>query len=330
MQYFPATKIPSVSGCRQLPVGGYNENNFGDIKLELWVKGIPKASRNFIQLCVEGYWDDTIFHRIIKGFITQNGDPTGRISYEITFSSMRFNCYAGKDDNDSQFFFTLSSTPDLQNKHTLFGYNENNFGNIKLELWVKGIPKASRNFIQLCVEGYWDDTIFHRIIKGFITQNGDPTGRISYEITFSSMRFNCYAGKDDNDSQFFFTLSSTPDLQNKHTLFGKFTGETIYIMFKFGEALVDENDRSLYPSRLIKTIILNSPFADISRIIVQEKFSLDSIILYHEKFCYKDFNLVSFGEAAEEDEEESLMLNKKFSNQGKSARDYLTDSKLSS
>lgn len=48
------------------------------------------------------------------------------------------------------------------------------------------------------------------------------------------------AGKDDNGSQFFFTLGSTPELQNKHTIFGKVTGETIYNMLKLEEALVDE------------------------------------------------------------------------------------------
>ena len=49
----------------------------GDIDLELWAKETPKACRNFIQLCMEGYYDNTIFHRIIKGFIAQGGDPTG-------------------------------------------------------------------------------------------------------------------------------------------------------------------------------------------------------------------------------------------------------------
>ncbi|OAD55133.1 Peptidyl-prolyl isomerase cwc27 [Eufriesea mexicana] len=48
----------------------------GDIESELWAKETPRASRNFIQLCMDGYWDDTIFHGIIKGFITQGGDPT--------------------------------------------------------------------------------------------------------------------------------------------------------------------------------------------------------------------------------------------------------------
>ncbi|OAD57731.1 Peptidyl-prolyl isomerase cwc27 [Eufriesea mexicana] len=124
-------------------------------------------------------------------------------------------------------------------------------------------------------------------------------------------------GKDDNGSQFFFTLNSTPDLQNKHTI-------------------LDENDRPFYPPRMIKTIILNNPFSDIiSRIIVEEseevkdnsktktagvkyksymfaEFRPDSIILCNEKFCYRDFNLLSFGKEAEEDNEESVILSKKF------------------
>ena len=45
-----------------------------------------------------------------------------------------------------------------------------------MELWAKETPKACRNFIQLCMEGYYDNTLFHRIVKGFIAQGGDPTG----------------------------------------------------------------------------------------------------------------------------------------------------------
>lgn len=48
------------------------------------------------------------------------------------------------------------------------------------------------------------------------------------------------AGKNDNGSQFFFTLAATPELQNKHTIFGKVTGETIYNVLKLADALVDE------------------------------------------------------------------------------------------
>ncbi|OAD52725.1 Peptidyl-prolyl cis-trans isomerase CWC27 like protein [Eufriesea mexicana] len=80
-----------------------------------------------------------------------------------------------------------------------------------------------------------------------------------------------YAGEDDNGFQFFFTLGSTSELQNKHTIFGKVTGETIYNMLKLEKAPVDENDRLLYPPRLLKSIILNKPFSVIiSRTIVQK------------------------------------------------------------
>lgn len=47
------------------------------------------------------------------------------------------------------------------------------------------------------------------------------------------------AGKDDNGSQFFFTLGSTPELQNKHTIFGKVAGDTIFNLTKLNETLVD-------------------------------------------------------------------------------------------
>ena len=44
------------------------KTSVGDIDIELWSKETPKACRNFIQLCMEGYYDETIFHRIVKGF----------------------------------------------------------------------------------------------------------------------------------------------------------------------------------------------------------------------------------------------------------------------
>ena len=49
----------------------------GDIDIELWPKETPLACRNFVQICMENYYDATIFHRLVPGFIIQGGDPTG-------------------------------------------------------------------------------------------------------------------------------------------------------------------------------------------------------------------------------------------------------------
>lgn len=71
------------------------------------------------------------------------------------------------------------------------------------------------------------------------------------------------AGKNDNGSQFFITLDATAELQNKHTLFGKITGDTLYNMLKLEDGVVGEDERPMYPHKIIKTEILNNPFDDI-------------------------------------------------------------------
>ncbi|OTA88775.1 hypothetical protein M434DRAFT_398901 [Hypoxylon sp. CO27-5] len=49
----------------------------GDLSVELFAKQTPLTSRNFLQHCLDGYYDNTIFHRLVPGFIIQGGDPTG-------------------------------------------------------------------------------------------------------------------------------------------------------------------------------------------------------------------------------------------------------------
>lgn len=130
------------------------------------------------------------------------------------------------------------------------------------------------------MEGYYDKTIFHRVVKEFIVQGGDPNGdgtggESIYGEPFkdefhSRLRFArrgllamANGGKDDNGSQFFFTLGPAQELQNKHTIFGKVAGDTIYNMLKLADGDVDHNERPFYPHKINKTEILSNPFDDI-------------------------------------------------------------------
>lgn len=219
-------------------------------------------------------------------------------------------------------------------------------GDIDIELWSKETPKACRNFIQLCMEEYYNNTIFHRVVKGFIVQGGDPTGTGTggesiYGQPFKDefhtrLRFNrrglvamANAGKDDNGSQFFFTFASAPELQNKHTIFGKVTGETVYNMLKLEEALVDEDERPLYPQKIFKAEVLNNPFPDIVPRRQPAKEQVSEVKKKDKISGVKNFKLLSFGEEAEEDEEENEEANKMYAGRSKSTHDILNDPKLS-
>lgn len=221
-------------------------------------------------------------------------------------------------------------------------------GDIDVELWTKECPKACRNFIQLCMEGYYDGLIFHRLVKGFIVQTGDPTGTgcggesvygQSFKDEFHSrLKFNrrglvgmANAGKNDNGSQFFFTLDATPELQDKHTLFGKVTGTTIYNMIKLGDMTVDRNERPHHPHKIIRTEILSNPFDDIlPRHTSDNKSKNEKRKEEPQIEGKKDFKLLSFGDEAEQEEEEILNAVSDSRPVSKSSHDLCNDPHLSS
>jgi len=114
------------------------ETNQGIIKIELKPEIAPKACENFTKLIESGYYDGIIFHRVIKNFMIQCGDPTGtgrggasiwNAPFEDEVSAQaQFNkpgilamANAGPGTNGSQFFITTAATPWLNSKHTIFG-----------------------------------------------------------------------------------------------------------------------------------------------------------------------------------------------------------------
>lgn len=107
----------------------------GDIKIQLFADKTPKTVNNFIFLARQGFYDGTIFHRVIKDFMTQGGDPTGTgrggPGYDFAdefHPSLKHDkpgilsmANAGPNTNGSQFFITHVPTPWLDRKHSVFG-----------------------------------------------------------------------------------------------------------------------------------------------------------------------------------------------------------------
>ena len=107
----------------------------GDITLQLFADKTPKTVNNFVFLARQGFYDGTIFHRVIANFMAQAGDPTGtgrggpgyRFADEFV-TSLRHDkpgilsmANAGPNTNGSQFFITHVPTPWLDQKHSVFG-----------------------------------------------------------------------------------------------------------------------------------------------------------------------------------------------------------------
>ena len=181
----------------------------------------------------------------------------------------------------------MSSLYNLEPPPTAKVLVETTSGDLLLELFAKQTPLASRNFLQLCLDGYYTGTIFHRLVPGFILQGGDPTGTGEggeaiydgglFEDEFHSrLKFNrrgllgmANSGrKNDNGSQFFLTLGATPELQGINTMFGRIEGETIYNLMKMGDAELidgDGNEKPLYPTKITGVEILVNPFDDMMR-----------------------------------------------------------------
>lgn len=148
---------------------------------------------------------------------------------------------------------------------------ETSKGNIVFELYPKVAPKAVENFVGLVKKGYYDGIIFHRIIKNFMIQGGDPTGTgrggsslwgAAFEDEFkpgvvfdrSGILAMANAGRNTNGSQFFITTVPTPHLNGRHTIFGE-VSEGFDVIQKIENVEVDGRDKPLVPVKIIKAYV---------------------------------------------------------------------------
>ncbi|KAK6908994.1 peptidyl-prolyl cis-trans isomerase-like 3 [Kwoniella sp. B9012] len=152
-------------------------------------------------------------------------------------------------------------------------------GDIKLEIFCESVPRAAENFLALCASGSYDNTLFHRNIKGFMIQGGDPTGtgkggQSIYGSPFNdeirqTLRFNnrgivamANAGPDTNKSQFFITYGKQPSLDGKYTIFGKVIDGLDTTLDSMERVPVNAKNKPLSEIKLIGVTIHANPIAD--------------------------------------------------------------------
>ena len=148
---------------------------------------------------------------------------------------------------------------------------ETNLGTIKVKLFVQETPKTCANFIGLAKKEYYNGTIFHRVIRDFMIQGGDPTATGMGGESIYGQEFEdefapglthvkgalsmANAGPNTNGSQFFIVQArSTPYLNRHHSVFGQ-TYEGMDIVDKIAAMKVDRNDRTMIDVEILSVTI---------------------------------------------------------------------------
>jgi len=163
-----------------------------------------------------------------------------------------------------------------------------NKGPLNLELHCDYVPKTCENFVKLSQKGYYDDTIFHRSIKNFMIQGGDPQGtgkggesywgapfkdEFKTNLTHSGRGVLSMAnsGPDSNKSQFFITFRSCRHLDNKHTVFGRLVGglETLQALESVHSD--PKTDRPAEELKIQNVIVFVNPFDEVDEQLKQER-----------------------------------------------------------
>ncbi|KAB5570781.1 peptidyl-prolyl cis-trans isomerase-like 2 [Coniochaeta sp. 2T2.1] len=158
---------------------------------------------------------------------------------------------------------------------------ETNFGDLTIELQTETAPKAVWNFVKLAQKGYYKGVAFHRNIKNFMIQGGDPTGTGRGGTSIWGKNFNdefegplthgargimsmANKGKNTNSSQFFILYRAAKHLDNKHTIFAKVVGG-LEVLAKLEAVPTDGSDRPLNKIVIKDVVVFVDPFEEFLR-----------------------------------------------------------------
>ncbi|KAJ6864783.1 hypothetical protein NC651_035369 [Populus alba x Populus x berolinensis] len=216
------------------------ETSMGPFTVELYYKHAPRTCRNFLELSRRGYYDNVKFHRIIKDFIVQGGDPTGTgrggksiygMDHDVVNYSDKFEdeinpelkhtgagilsmANAGPNTNGSQFFITLSPTQSL----------DGNFIPLFVRMESKEIPKTKQ----------WHRSCFESVLK---LQLLSPRSLIDPKFKLATMRPVARISRCCYNAS-----SALYHYPGKHTIFGRVC-RGMEIIKRLGSVQTDNNDR---------------------------------------------------------------------------------------
>ncbi|XP_063709746.1 RING-type E3 ubiquitin-protein ligase PPIL2 [Culicoides brevitarsis] len=162
-----------------------------------------------------------------------------------------------------------------------------NLGPLNFELHCDLTPKACENFIKHCANGYYNGTKFHRSIRNFMIQGGDPTGSGLGGESIWGKKFDdefqpnlshsgrgilamANSGPSTNGSQFYITFRSCKHLDGKHTIFGKLVGGN-EVLTEMERIEVDNKDKPIYDIVIEKCQVFVDPFQEADEQLAKER-----------------------------------------------------------
>lgn len=167
-------------------------------------------------------------------------------------------------------------------KHKGYARISTSLGDLNLELLPEFAPRAVWNFVHLAKQDYYKDVVFHRSIRNFMLQGGDPTGtgkggksvwgknfkdEFDGPMTHDSRGILSMAnkGKDTNGSQFFITYRAAKHLDRKHTIFGRLVDNASDTLKRIEDIEVSSGDRPIIDIVIKEVVVFVDPFEEARR-----------------------------------------------------------------
>jgi len=216
--------------------------------------------------------------------VNPSPDPT---IFCTSFKKRRFYCFSKREPDESEEIRdVLNEKPTEEERQTIIApiktkehlakemVLRTTLGDIHVKLFADDVPKTVENFVTHSKNGYYNNVIFHRVIKGFMIQTGDPLGNgtggesiwggefkdefvktLKHDKPYTLSMAN--SGPNSNGSQFFITTVPTPWLDNKHTVFGRVTSG-YEVVSKIENIKVNKLDKPYDDIKILQIDVINN------------------------------------------------------------------------